>query len=90
MLLPEPVVCAFDFIALEFIAFAWCFECLVIFAGFVSSFATLAPGVDALPVFMVCANAAGEATIRAVIKIPGIVSFIEASIVERLNNSKVR
>ena len=24
MLLPEPVVCALDFIALEFIAFAWC------------------------------------------------------------------
>jgi len=25
MLLPEPVVCALDFIAAEFIAFAWCF-----------------------------------------------------------------
>jgi hypothetical protein len=53
----------------------------------VSSFATLAPGVEALPVLVVCANA-GEATTSAAIIIPGIVSFIEASIVELLINSK--
>ena len=70
MLLPEPVVCAFDFIALEFIAFAWCFECLVIFVGFVLSFATLAPGVEALPVLVFCAKATGEATMRAASAIP--------------------
>ena len=68
-----------------------CFlDCFVIVALVVSSFATLAPGVDAFPVFVFYAIAPGEATIRAVTRIPGIVSFIEASIVERLNNSKVR
>jgi len=56
------------------LADAMCFfDCFVTFV--VSSFATLAPGVEGLPVFEYCANA-GEATSSAVIIIPGTVNFM--------------
>ena len=52
------------------------FDCLVMLV--VSSFDTLVAGFELVPEkFMPpCAKAAGDATIRAVIRIPGIVSFM--------------
>jgi hypothetical protein len=52
------------------------FDCLVMLI--VSSFDTLVAGFELVPEkFMPpCAKAVGDATIRAVIRIPGIVSFM--------------
>ena len=72
--LPEPVVSGLE------LFFLWLvmrfFDCLVMFV--VSSFDTLVAGFELLPEkFMPpCAKAVGDATIRAVIRIPGIVSFM--------------
>ena len=48
------------------------FDCLVMFV--VSSFDTLVAGFELL--MPPCAKAVGDAMIRAVIRIPGIVSFM--------------
>jgi hypothetical protein len=63
---------------------AWCFfllatrffDCLVMLV--VSSFDTLVAGFELVPekVMPPCAKAVGDATIRAVIRIPGIVNFM--------------
>jgi hypothetical protein len=42
----------------------------------VSSFDTLVAGFEVLPEYVPCAKAVGDATINAVIRIPGMVSFI--------------
>jgi hypothetical protein len=41
-----------------------------------SSFATLVAGFELVPEYVPCAKAVGEATIKAVIRIPGRVSFM--------------
>ena len=61
---------------------AWCFfllatrffDCLVMLV--VSSFDTLVAGFEVLPEYVPCAKAVGDATINAVIRIPGMVSFM--------------
>jgi len=84
--LPEPVVCAFELVALAWcrcLELAVCFFCLWLAACFftrvatlhVSSFVAPAPGVEAVPGLPYCANE-GEAMRSAVIVIAGTVNFM--------------
>ena len=74
--LPDPVVwlmglvCFFLWLATRFFDF-------LLVMPVVSSFDTLVAGFELLPEYMLpCAKAAGEAAIKAVITIAGIVSFM--------------
>ena len=84
--LPEPVVCALELVALarcRCLTLAMCFFCLWLATCFftrvatlhVSSFGTLAPGIEAVPGLPYCANA-GEAMSTTVIAMAGTVNFM--------------